>query len=136
MNKEAISGKRRGALGLSAGVVAMLIPAAFATTAKAATMTCSVTGYCVWGYNYMGSGVNQNLTGAWGYWKSSNVDKQSGGQIAHGFNSAAHCYAYMNGTSYYTGVPSSLGTGCGGYLQPFAQWTGGATSYLKMQDYA
>lgn len=125
--------KRRAEL-LAVAVAAAALTGAFAPSASAASMTCD-TGWCHWGYNYMGADVNTFLTGGWNYWYDQYVDKTSGGQIGHGFNTASGCYEYMTGASTWYGHPSDTGSGCGGYLQPFAQWTSGSTSYLYMDDY-
>lgn len=98
--------------------------------ASAASMDCSAGNYCHWGYNYMGSGVNQFLAGGWNYWDNSYVDKNSGDSIAHGWNTAASCYQYMYGTTSGYFRPEDTGGGCGGYLQRFAQWVSGNSSYL------
>lgn len=113
-------------------VLAVVAASTFASPsrASAASMDCSAGNYCQWGYNYMGSGVNQFLTGGWNYWDNSYIDKNSGGSIAHGWNTAASCYQYMSGAASGYFRPEDTGTGCGGYLQRFAQWTSGSTSYL------
>ncbi len=101
-----------------------------ATTLFAGSAGNAAAGYWSWGYNYMGSGVNQFVTGSWNYWADGYVDKNSGDWIAHGWNTASSCYEYMSGDSAWFGHPGDTGNGCGGYLQRFAQWSSGSTSYL------
>lgn len=124
------------ALSSLVALVVALSALIFSPSASAADMTCE-PGWCHWGYNYMGADVNTYLTGGWNYWYDQYVEKQSGGTIAHGFNTASGCYEYLSGGDDFYGHPGDTGSGCGGYLQPFALWPqgGGATSYLYMDDY-
>jgi hypothetical protein len=82
------------------------------------------------GLQLHGLRVNQFVAGTWNYWANGYVDKNSGGWIAHGWNTAASCYEYMYGDTSWFGYPSDTGNGCGGYLQRFAEWSSGSTSYL------
>lgn len=108
----------------------MLMLAVVAITLVAVSAGNATAGYWSWGYNYMGSGVNQGVTGTWNYWANGYVDKTSGDWISHGWNTAASCYEFMWGDSTWFGHPSDTGNGCGGYLQRFAGWSSGSTSYL------
>jgi hypothetical protein len=123
-------------LAVAASMLVVAIPRASAVTTV--PMHCG-GGVCYWGYNYLSSSGIFGIYGTWNYWQDQYVDKTSGGGIYHGFNTSGstnNCYAGMSGAWTFYDTPNHIGTGCGGYLQPFAQYGWGTQSYLYMDDYS
>jgi hypothetical protein len=123
---------------IAAGVV--VIACVFAVfhagraAATAGSMSCgtqySANGSyaCTWGFNYMGPSTNEIVTGTNNYWQHEDWTKNSGGTVYLGFGPSG-CHTALTGTSSGTISPSQIG--CGGYINPFAQYAIGFTSYLQ-----
>lgn len=133
---------RRLASLTAAAAVALVIAATAAGVAAspaAAAWNCT-TGYCSWGYNYIGSGVNQYVSSPWNYWYDQYLDKQSGDTIQIGIGPQDGCYINRSGVGTWYMVISAAppnGYGCGGYIYHYMAWyTGyGNTSYLFVDTY-
>ena len=118
-------------------VITLATVAAFlaaAPHASATSMHCD-SGICYWGYNNVGPVVNWQVVGTWNYWLDQYIDKTNGGTIAHGFSVPnpgpnPSCWEYMSGVWTFYETPSTIGNGCGGYLQPWIQYFSGNTTYL------
>jgi len=125
-------GRIRCLFGLASVIAALALSPSQASAAQSVSMHCgNPVGYCQWGYNTTSPGVNEFITGTYNYWYDSYIDKNSGGRIGHGWNTASGCFDFLDGqVDYAHFFPSTTGSGCGGYLQRFLQYVSGAQSYL------
>jgi hypothetical protein len=109
----------------------MVVALSAAVTAVAGLAPAAFGYVWSWGYNYMGSGVNQGEAGPSNYYYWETLLKNSGGMVQFGFKPVGYgCYKRVSGAYDWSGSPSKLG--CGGYIYPYASWFSGATSYLKI----
>jgi hypothetical protein len=128
--------KRFAAVLFIALAVAFSLAPSKASAVETRPMHCD-QGVCSWGYNYLSPNGIFSIYGTWNYWLDQYIDKTSGGTISHGFNTSSPpntCYAYLSGVVNYYDTPNHIGSGCGGYLSPFAQYYNGNSSYMYMYD--
>lgn len=114
-------------------VVAVLTAAAGAfASASNAAWNCG-SGYCTWGYNYVGSGVNQYVSGPSDYWTVNYLNKNSGDTVQWGTGPVDGCDSNKSGTGQWSYL---IPPGCGspsGYVFPYVTWISGNTSYLQVK---
>jgi hypothetical protein len=114
-------------------LLVVIATAVIVTSASAASQSCN-TGYCSWGYNYVGSGVNSIVISDTHAFYDEHVAKNSGGWVIAGYGTTSYCNAGFTGTYDFWATPADLG--CGGNAQTsFVQYDSGATSYLKIESW-
>jgi len=104
-----------------------------ASSANAADWNCS-PGYCIWGHNYIGSGVNEVNQSPFNYWYDQYLHKHSGDWVKTTvWNSVCSNDVNRYGVNEWYVVISSF-YGCGGYNSHILSWHSGFgnTSYLHI----
>jgi hypothetical protein len=116
---------------LTVSALALLGPAA---APAAAPWQCS-PGYCKWGFNHMGSGVNEYVKSPWNYWYDQWLDKWSGDTIQIGLGPVDGCYRNRNGVGAWY-MRNAADYGCAGYIYHYMRWfPGNHESYLFVDTY-
>lgn len=116
-------------VGLAATLLATT--AALASVGSASAAWNCGTGYCKWGYNYVGpNGLNSPLNSPTDQWQINYLDKNSGGTVQWGTGPVDGCVYTKTGAGTWT---YSIPTGCGsppGYTHDYVIYISGNSSYL------
>ena len=120
-----------GALVVALGLVLAPKTGAIGSRASTAVQTSCTSSYCYWGYNYVGSNLNNPVYTPTSNFYQETMVKNSGGAMYEGFGpSGCHVIVGDNGTFTYT--PGQLGCSATGN-SAFVQYDYGASSYLHFQ---
>lgn len=106
-----------------------------ATAVVAALIVIPFASAWTWGYNYIGSGVNENVVAGWNYWDYTSADKRSGDRVVREWKvqSGGYCLTMLDGVTTHFSTPG--GCGYGGYVYLRYYYGYGNSSYIYVEAY-